>query len=68
MDLEGIILSEICQTEKDMYSMLSIICRIEKIKQINVYNKPETFTDIENNLVITSGEREGGRGKIGVWD
>ena len=28
MDLEGTILSEICQTEKDKYSMLSVICRI----------------------------------------
>ena len=26
------------------------------------------LTDIENKLVVTKGEREGGRGKIGVWD
>ncbi len=26
MDLEGIILSEICETEKDKYCMISIIC------------------------------------------
>ena len=28
MDLEGIMLSEISQTEKDKYSMLSLICGI----------------------------------------
>ena len=28
MDLEGIMLSEICQTEKDKYHMISLICEI----------------------------------------
>ena len=28
MDLEGIVLSEISQTEKDKYCMISLICRI----------------------------------------
>ena len=28
MDLEGIMLSEISQTEKDKYYMISLICRI----------------------------------------
>ena len=28
MDLEGIMISEISQTEKDKYGMLSLICRI----------------------------------------
>ena len=28
MDLEGIMLSEISQTEKDKYSMISLICGI----------------------------------------
>ena len=26
------------------------------------------FTDIKNKLVVTSGERGGGRGKVGVGD
>ena len=30
MGLEGIMLSEICQTEKDKYCMLSLICGIQK--------------------------------------
>ena len=30
MDLEGIMLSEISQTEKNKYCMISFICRIKK--------------------------------------
>ena len=30
--------------------------------------KKETDTDIENKLVVTSGEREAGRGNRGVED
>ena len=48
--------------------MLSLICGIQKIKQANKYNKTKTDTDIENKLVVNSGEREEGRGKIGVGD
>ena len=42
MDLDGIMLSEISQAEKDKYSMLSLICGIRKIKQMSEYNKTET--------------------------
>ena len=42
MDLEGIMVSEINQTEKDQYCMLSLIRRIWKIKQTSEYNKKET--------------------------
>ena len=38
MDGPGkIMLSEISQAEKDKYCMLSLLCGIQKIKQINVY-------------------------------
>ena len=30
--------------------------------------KRSRFTDVENKLVVTSGEREGGRGKTGVGE
>ena len=33
-------------------------------KKTSEYNKKEADTDIEKKLVITSGEREGGRGNI----
>ena len=33
-----------------------------------MYIAKERCTDTENKLVVTSGEREVGRGEIGVWD
>ena len=30
--------------------------------------KTETLPDIENKFVVTKGEREVERGKLGVWD
>ena len=32
IDLEGILLSEISQTEKDKYHIISLICKINKTK------------------------------------
>ena len=48
LDLEIIILSEVSQTEKDKYHMISLICGI---------NRP---TDIEKKLMVTKGESGGG--------
>ena len=45
------------QTEKDKYSMWNL-----KKKKASEYSKKEANTDIENKLVVTSGEREWGRG------
>ena len=42
MDLEIIILSEVSQTEKDKYHMISLICRIFKKKrkiQMNLFTR-----------------------------
>ena len=39
MDLEMIVLSEIRQTEKDKYHMISLICGIQKIVQVNLLIK-----------------------------
>ena len=38
-----------------------------KYKSTYLQNK-NRLTDKENKLVVTGGEREGGRGKIGVGD
>ena len=46
--------------------MISLICGIKKIKQMEVYSQTETNSEIENKLVVTSGEREGERGK--TWE
>ena len=44
MDLENIMMSEISQTDK--YCILSLICRVLKIMQMNVYNQTETNSQI----------------------
>ena len=44
VDLEGIMLSEISQTEKDKYCMISLTCGIQKTKQKD--------SDTENKLVV----------------
>ena len=42
--------------------MISFICEILKKKKKNSeYSKKEADTDIENKLVVSSGEREGER-------
>ena len=44
MDLELVILSEVSQTEKDKYHMISLICGIQK----NGTNEPIYKTEIES--------------------
>ena len=53
MDLGSIKLSEISQTEKDKCCMLSLICEIQNIKQMNDRNrlisrKKNCFLDVTN--------------------
>ena len=50
IDLEGIMLSEIGQTEKDTYYMISLICEIKKNK-INEQNRKK-FIDSQNKLMV----------------
>ena len=45
MDLESIIHSEINQTEKDKYSVLSLMCGTQKKR--NEYNKTETDSQMQ---------------------
>ena len=44
MDLVGVMLREISQTDKDKYRMLSLICGIKK--KMNEYNKSEIGSQI----------------------
>ena len=60
MDLEIIMLSEVSQRH---------ICYhlyVESLK--NDKNELIYKTEIENKLVVTKGERRGGRDKLGIWD
>ena len=59
-----IILSEVSQTEKDKYHMISLTPGIFKKKiQMNLFSK-QRLTDIENNLTVTKEERDGAEGRI----
>ena len=40
----------------------------KKSKQTNVHNNRNGFTDIENKLMVTHRESEGGGGNTGVWN
>ena len=48
-----------CQTEKNKYCVLSLICEILRMKQRNEYNKlwRNRLKDTENKLMDISGER-----------
>ena len=61
MGRDGMELNETSQ--KDEYSMLSLITYKNKTKEGLWQNR---LIDVENKLVITSGERDWGRGNIGV--
>ena len=68
MDLEIIILSEVSQAEKDKYYMISLICGIQKIIQINLFTKQKQTHRLRKR---TSGYQRGKRrrrDKLGVWN
>ena len=57
MDLEGIMLSEVSQTETDEYHVISLIYGIKNTQQTKIYNKKRSrHTDIDNKLLVTSEE------------
>ena len=70
MDLKGIVLSEVSQIEalgdreRQIY-IITYMCNL-KNKRMNITRQNKTH--VYGELVVTSGEREGGRGKIGVRD
>ena len=57
MDLEGIMLSEVSQTETDEYHVISLIYGIKNTQQTKIHNKKRSrHTDIDNKLLVTSEE------------
>ena len=58
MDLEIIILSEVRQTEKDKYHMISLICGILK----------KNYTNNRNRHTNRHRGKGWERDKLGVWD
>ena len=59
MDLEIITLSELSQTEKNKYYMISLIGGTWKKVQMNLQNRNRPI-DIENKLMFTKGKDGGG--------
>ena len=53
---EGIMLSEISQTEKDKYCMVSLICGIKKKKKVKLI-------ETESRMVVARGEEAGEMGR-----
>ena len=47
MDLEGSMLNEISQAEKDKYCMITLFCGIDKYKKTNENNKREAGSQIQ---------------------
>ena len=63
INLEGVMISEIHQRKTN--TVCYYLCGLKKIKLINITKKPR-LTDIENKAVVTSGDREVGRGNSRV--
>ena len=65
MDLEGIMLSEISQIEKEKYCIISHISHTKNIKRISECSKKKKsrLTNTENKLVVTR-KRQKGRGVV----
>ena len=60
--LQMMILSKVNQKEKDKYHTLSLICRIKKMAQMNLWNR---IMYIKSRLVVVKGGRAGRELRIG---
>ena len=59
VDLEGVTLSEISQTEKDKHYINHLYVESKKIHQTSEYSKKESDSQIiENKLAVWKGSRE----------
>ena len=57
LDLDTVILSEVSQTEKKKYHMLSVICGIEKeMIQMNLLKNRKRLTNLENEVMVAGGK------------
>ena len=63
MELGGMTLSEVSQSEKGKYHTISLICGTEETKQISKGGQRNRLLTTENTLMVTRGERGGRRVK-----
>ena len=57
VDLETVILNEVCQTEKNKYHDIAYMWNLKKKKRNELIYKTERVTDRENKLMVTRGGR-----------
>ena len=61
MDLDIIILSEVSQKEKDKYQVISLICGIKNVTQMNLCTKQKQTQTWRTGLWLPRGRGCGGR-------
>ena len=66
MDLEIITLTEVVRQRQIPYD-LTYWWNIKYDTNELTYKTKNRLTDIENKLMVTKGEKRGGRHKLGVW-
>ena len=64
VELKIITLSEVSQTEKYKYYMMSITCGIQKMIQMNLFTKQKQTHRHRKQTMITKRGEEGGGGRI----
>ena len=57
MDLENVILREVNQSEKDKNYMVNYMWNLKKKDTNRLIYRSEVVIDVENNLLITRGEK-----------
>ena len=61
-------MSEVSQTEKYKYHMISLICGILKNGTYELIYKTEIESQIQKTNLWLPGGKGGGRDELGVWD
>ena len=69
VDLQIIILSEVSQTEKDKYHMISLIYGVlKKMIQMNLFTKQNQTHRLRKHTYSYQRGKVGGEDKLGAWD
>ena len=70
LQLDILTLSEESQKEKGKYHIISLICGIENMVQMNLFTEQKQASNMQNRLVIAEGDREGmgWAGSLGLVD
>ena len=68
MALETVILSEVSQTERQISYDITYMWNLKYYTDKLIYKTETDSTDIENKPMVTKGEGEWGKNKLGVWD